>query len=123
VAAVAAGGALGATARFAVGRWVPWEAPAFPWATAMVNVTGCLLIGLVLGWLLASTGQPPWLRPFLATGVLGGYTTFSAFAVETVVLVDAGAVTTAALYVVGSLAVGLVAVRVGATVAQRAKGA
>jgi len=123
VAAVAAGGALGATARFGVGQLISWQPPGFPWATALVNVSGCLLIGGVLGWLLASAGQPAWLRPFIATGVLGGYTTFSAFAVESVVLVDSGAASTAAVYVASTVLLGLLAVRVGARAVQRLKGA
>jgi len=123
VAAVAAGGALGATARFGVGHLIPWQPPDFPWATALVNVSGCLLIGAVLGWLLASSGQPAWLRPFVATGVLGGYTTFSAFAAESVVLVDSGAVWTAVVYVASSVVLGLLAVRVGARAVQRLRGA
>jgi CrcB protein len=111
--AVAAGGALGAGLRWAVASWWPWRPPGFPWATVTVNVVGCLAIGVVLAWLLGSVGQPRWLRPFLATGVLGGFTTFSAFAVESVRLVDSGSWATALTYVVVSLVLGLVAVRVG----------
>jgi CrcB protein len=114
VLAVAGGGAVGAALRWGVGQWLPWHPPAFPWATATVNVVGCLAIGLVLGWLLTTAGQPRWLRPFLATGLLGGFTTFSAFAVETVRLLDDGAGSVALAYVAASLALGLLAVRVGA---------
>lgn len=118
VTAVAVGGALGAAARFGVDQALPWHPPQFPWATGIVNVSGCLAIGLVLGWLLTTAGQPPWLRPFLATGVLGGYTTFSTFSVETVRLVSAQASAVAVAYVLSSVVVGLALVRVGARAVQ-----
>ncbi|GAA4678250.1 fluoride efflux transporter FluC [Phytohabitans rumicis] len=104
LAAVAAGGALGAAARYGVG--LAW--PHFL-ATLVVNVTGCLLIGA-----LAELSPPHRLaRPFLGTGVLGGYTTFSTYAVETRTLLADGRPWTAAAYVVGTLIAALAAVQLG----------
>src|SRR3954463_13718444 len=82
--AAAAGGVLGALARWGIGAALPHDAGSWPWATLLVNVTGCALIGVLLAVLLARFPAHPWLRPFLATGVLGGYTTFSTFAVDAV---------------------------------------
>jgi fluoride exporter len=111
-AAAALGGVLGALARWGVSRALP-SPTGWPWATLLVNVTGCALIGVLLAVLLARFPAHPWLRPFLATGVLGGYTTFSTFAVDAVRLVDAGAVGTAAGYVAASVLGGLLAVVAG----------
>jgi fluoride exporter len=109
----ALGGALGALARWGVATALPSSAGAWPWATLLVNLTGCLLIGVLLAVLLARFPGSPWLRPFLATGVLGGYTTFSTFAVETVALLDAGRPATAAGYVAASVGGGVLAVVAG----------
>src|SRR3954453_9970879 len=86
----ALGGALGALARWGVAAALPSSPGGWPWVTLLVNLTGCLLIGVLLAVLLARFPSSHWLRPFLATGVLGGYTTWSTFAVETVALVDGG---------------------------------
>jgi CrcB protein len=112
-AAAALGGVLGALARWGVARALPSPTGGWPWATLLVNVTGCALIGLLLALLLARCPRHPWLRPFLATGVLGGYTTFSTFAVDVVELVDDGAVGTAVAYVAASVLGGLLAVVAG----------
>jgi CrcB protein len=111
--AAAVGGVLGALARWGVSRALPSPAGGWPWATLLVNVTGCALIGVLLAVLLARAPAHPWLRPFLATGVLGGYTTFSTFAVDAVRLVDDGAPGTAAGYVAASVLGGLLAVVTG----------
>lgn len=111
--AAALGGALGALARFGVARALPHPPGAWPWATLTVNVTGCLVIGVLLAVLLARFPGHPWLRPFLVTGVLGGYTTYSTFAVDTVQLADAGSWGTAAAYLVASVVGGVIAVVVG----------
>jgi fluoride exporter len=108
---VGLGGALGAMARFGVGRLL--GATAFPWATLAVNVLGGLLMGLLAGWLVARGGSEP-ARLFLGVGLLGGFTTFSAFSLETLLLIDRGEAGHAAAYVaasviasVGSVAAGL----------------
>ena len=103
---VAAGGAFGAGARWGVSEVVGTTTGGFPWATFTVNVVGCLLIGAATRRLVR--GSDLWLG--LVVGVLGGFTTFSAFAVETRGLVDAGRGGIALMYVGASLVVGLVAV-------------
>jgi CrcB protein len=102
---VAAGGAVGAWLRFAAGRMIG-PAP-FPYATLTVNVLGSLAMGLLAGW-LARNGQggEQW-RLLLGVGVLGGFTTFSAFSLEVVTLAQRGAMGQAALYIVLSLAGGV----------------
>jgi CrcB protein len=114
-AAAALGGVLGALARWGVAQALPSPAGGWPRATLLVNVTGCALIGVLLAVLLARFPGHRWLRPFLATGVLGGYTTFSTFAVDVVRLVDDGAVGTAVAYVAASVVGGLLAVVAGLT--------
>ena len=109
----ALGGALGALARWVLATVLPSSPGGWPWATMLVNLTGCLLMGVLLAVLLARFPASPWLRPFLATGVLGGYTTFSTFSVDTVALVDAGRPMLAAGYVVASVLGGVLAVVAG----------
>jgi CrcB protein len=111
--AAALGGALGALARWGVAEAVPGEPGAWPWATLLVNLLGCLVLGFLIGRVFDRSAGPPWLRPFLATGVLGGFTTYSAFAVETVQLAEAGRVGPAAGYVLASVAGGVLAAAVG----------
>jgi fluoride exporter len=116
----ALGGALGALARWAVAEALPTAAGGWPWATLLVNLTGCFLLGVLVAVLAARPREPGWVRPFLAVGVLGGYTTYSAFAVEVVDLVDDGAVALAAGYVVLSVVGAVTAVAVGALAGRRA---
>ena len=111
--AAAAGGVLGALARWSVGEALPADPGGWPWATLLVNLSGCLLLGLLVAALFPRHPDSPWLRPFLGTGVLGGYTTFSTFAVDTVTLTDAGAVATAVGYVVASVVGGVLAAVAG----------
>ncbi|SNS60265.1 CrcB protein [Geodermatophilus pulveris] len=110
----AVGGALGALARWGVGTALPHSPGGWPWATLLVNLTGCLLFGALAAALTARSPEPPWARPLLAVGLLGGYTTYSAFAVEAVGLAEAGAPALAAAYVLVSLLGGPVAVAAGA---------
>jgi CrcB protein len=109
----ALGGALGALARWAVTTALPHAPGAWPWATLLVNLTGCLAIGALLAVLLARFPASPWLRPFLAVGVLGGYTTYSTFAVDVVQLARSGRGLLAVAYVLASVLGGLVAVVLG----------
>jgi CrcB protein len=109
----ALGGALGALARWAVAEALPHSPDAWPWATFLVNITGCLIIGVFLAVLLARFPHSPWLRPFLAVGVLGGYTTYSTFAVDVVHLTEAGHPALAGGYVLASVTGGVAAVVVG----------
>jgi len=112
IAAIAIGGALGAPARYGIGEAVHVSPGTFPWATFAINVTGCLVIGLV-AVVLANRIEHPLVRPFLVTGFLGAYTTFSTFAVDVDVLGKDGHVGIAAAYVVASVAIGLAAVVTG----------
>lgn len=116
----ALGGALGALARWGVATALPHSPGGWPWATLLVNVTGCLLIGVLLAVLLARYPSSPWLRPFLATGVLGGYTTYSTFAVDTIALVDAGRPVLAVGYVLASVLGGVLAVVAGLLIGRAA---
>jgi CrcB protein len=85
-----------------------WWGTEFPFGTLIINVTGSLLMGVLVGWLAfkasATWSQP--LRLFVATGVLGGYTTFSTFSLETVLLIERNEIGMAAAYVAGSLVFG-----------------
>jgi CrcB protein len=109
----ALGGALGALARWAVTTALPHARGAWPWATLLVNLSGCLVIGALLAVLLARFPGSRRLRPFLAVGVLGGYTTYSTFAVDVVQLADAGRGALAAAYVLASVLGGVLAVVLG----------
>ena len=111
--AAALGGALGALARWALGQALPAGPGEWPTATLLVNLTGCLLIGVLLAVPAVRASDSPWLRPFLATGVLGGWTTYSTFAVDTVLLAGAGAWAAAAGYVAASVLGGVLAVAAG----------
>lgn len=115
VALVAAGAVVGSLLRFAVGLVATSVAGSggWPWATFAVNITGCLLMGLFLGRVRALGEVPAHATPLIATGFLGGLTTFSAFAEETVLLGEAGAGVLAVGYVVLSVLLGVGAVWAG----------
>jgi CrcB protein len=112
---VGGGGFLGSIARYLLGGLVLQAsgAPRFPLATLIVNVTGCLAIGIVAGMAERTSMFTPATRLFLITGLLGGYTTFSAFAFETSFLVREQAWASAALNVVAQVGLGLLAVWAG----------
>ncbi|RIV37071.1 fluoride efflux transporter FluC [Micromonospora radicis] len=116
LAAVAAGGVVGGLARH--GLTAAWPSPprGFPWATFVVNVSGCLLIGVLMVLVTEVWTAHRLVRPFLGTGVLGGYTTFSTYAVQVQQAVDAGAVRTGLLYLAGTLVAALAAVGAGMAV-------
>lgn len=113
VAAVAAGGALGAPARYAIGEATHVSAGTFPWPTFWINVAGSFALGVLLVLVVERFPPTRHVRPFLATGFLGAFTTFSTFAVETDVLAKDGHVAIAVTYAVVSLVAGLVAVFAG----------
>jgi CrcB protein len=119
---VAAGGALGAVARYGVGRWLP--ATAWPWGTLTVNLVGGLLMGLLTGWLAFRGGaQSESIRLFAAVGVLGGFTTFSAFSLETALMIERRQFAMAGGYAVASVVLSVAALFAGLMLARRAFGA
>lgn len=104
------GGGLGSAARYAATSAVGRAAgQAFPWGTLFVNVAGSLAMGIVIAWLARRSGGDATLRLLLATGFLGGFTTFSAFSLDAVSLYERGAVGSAALYVLASVAASIAA--------------
>jgi CrcB protein len=102
LAAVAAGGVLGAEARYALGVLLPHSADEWPWSTLLVNLSGCVLIGALMVVITELAYGHRLLRPFLGVGVLGGYTTFSTATVETLSLMSAGRPGAAVGYVVAT---------------------
>ncbi|HEX8469993.1 MAG TPA: fluoride efflux transporter CrcB [Brevundimonas sp.] len=123
---VAIGGALGSTARYGVGlaagRLFPGSA--WPYGTLTVNIVGGLVMGLVAGWLAARGGAgQESVRVFAAVGVLGGFTTFSAFSLETVQMIERRQIGLAVAYVAVSVVVAVAALFLGLLMARRAFGA
>jgi fluoride exporter len=118
VAAISAGGALGALARYGVGLALPHGSGSFPLGTFLINVVGCLLIGALIVVITEWTQAHPLVRPFLVTGILGGFTTFSTYAVDSEQLLATGRVGTAAAYVVGTLAAAVAATWTGIRLAR-----
>lgn len=109
------GAGIGGNARYWIGGWIGDRLGAtFPWGTFLVNVSGCLLIGLVSGLLLGVQDPLPW-RLLIVIGLLGGYTTFSSFSYETVNLLTEGSFRFAALNAFGSCAAGFAATWLGVT--------
>lgn len=103
---VAAGGALGSWLRFLVARAFSPMAGAFPWAALTVNVVGSFAMGLLAGWLARMGSHGEGWRLLIGVGVLGGFTTFSAFSLDFAVLVERGALGMAMTYVAASLIAG-----------------
>jgi CrcB protein len=117
--AIAAGGALGAVARWGLAEALPHDRDQVPWATLLTNVAGCFAIGALIIVLAAKRPDSRLLRPLLATGVLGGFTTFSTYVLDTRTLAAAGRPGPAAAYLLGTLVLGLVAVVAGIRVTER----
>jgi CrcB protein len=111
--AIALGGMLGTPARYAVGRVVHVAPTSFPWSTFVVNMSGSLVLGVLLTLIIERWPPSRYLRPFAAIGFLGAYTTFSTYTVETDLLLKDGQAGVALAYVLGSLFLGLVAVYAG----------
>jgi len=109
VLAIAAGGGLGAVARYLLaGRIAAVAAPAFPWGTFWVNVIGCTAMGVLAELMATRWSVSAEMRAFLTTGVLGGFTTFSAFALDAGLLAERNQTGLAAAYVIGSVLLSLV---------------
>lgn len=119
LATVALGGVIGSLGRFAVGTALPHQGGDFPWATLVVNVTGAFSMGLLVAYLVDRPGAHRLARPFVGVGLLGGWTTFSALAVDAVQLGHAGQEQAALVYVAATFLVGTLAVAAGSVLGQR----
>ncbi|KQO97761.1 fluoride efflux transporter FluC [Leifsonia sp. Leaf264] len=119
--AVFIGGIVGTGLRLSIDAALPHSTAQFPWSTLIINVTGALVLGLLVGALWKRPGLPHWVRAGLGAGVLGSFTTFSAVMVSVVGMSAADAVGAASVYLVASLVLGLAAafagLRVGSTLA------
>jgi fluoride exporter len=113
LAVISAGGAVGSAARYAVAEAIPHEPGKLAWSTFTVNVTGGFLLGLLMVFVLDVWPPSRYLRPFFGVGVLGGFTTFSTYMLDTHALLAAGEIIAALTYVLGTLVVGLAAVWLG----------
>jgi CrcB protein len=120
ILAVGIGGGIGAIARYLIGAvFLQRFGPGFPWGTFFINVTGSFLIGVIAQLALSRAfGITPTVRLFAATGVLGGYTTFSTFSLDTLTLVEDGAAPIALLYAAGSVFAGFFAAYLGQVIAR-----
>lgn len=116
--AVLAGGALGTLGRWWVGASLPAAGPGWGWATLTVNVTGALAMGLLVAWLSARMGHP-LVRPFAAVGLLGGWTTYSTFALDAHTVMDDQGVVSALGYVVTTIVLGVGASLAGLLIGER----
>jgi len=119
LAAIAAGGMLGASARLGIAWWLPTRPGRFPWSTWWTNLSGSFLLGLLLVVLLEGFAARRHLRPFLATGILAAFTTMSTYQVETALLLRDGHPVTGVAYGTLSLAVGIALAYAGTRVGRR----
>ena len=109
--AVASGGAVGATLRYAVSRLM--AGASFPWATLFVNISGSFLMGVLVAWLLAREPGSEALRAFAAVGVLGAFTTFSTFSLDVVTLIERKAYAAAGGYLSASVVLSILGLLAG----------
>jgi len=132
VVAVALGGVVGALLRAGVSTAIPHDQPSsWPWATFVVNLVGCLVLGVVLDvvdarhavWIVTRPRRARLARPFLASGLLGGFTTFSTFSVEAYRLASSGHAATAVAYAVSSAVLGVLLVLLGRRIGAQVAGA
>lgn len=115
---VFAGGGIGAVLRYQLGRFMthvlgPNVVTAFPWATLAANVIGGLSMGLLAGWLARHGSHGETWRLFIGVGLLGGFTTFSSFSLETMLLIERGQASTAAIYAIVSVLAALTGLYIG----------
>ena len=111
---VAAGGGAGAVLRYLLSQALSRPGVGWPWATFLANIAGGLLIGLLAGWLAFRAGaEGERVRLLLGVGVLGGFTTFSAFSWDALQLLQRGQTASAGIYILGSVVLSLAAVMAG----------
>jgi CrcB protein len=113
VLAIAAGGALGAPARYGIAQWIRVAPDGFPWATFWTNLSGAFVLAFFLTLVIERLPPTRYLRPFFAVGVLGSFTTFSTLAVETVLLIKGGHVALGVAYTLASVSAGLAVAYLG----------
>ena len=112
LAVVCVGGVLGALARYGAGRWWPTASGQFPWTTLWINVVGCALMGVLMVVVTDVLTAQRLVRPFLATGVLGGFTTFSTYALDIHALAAGGHAGRALAYLAATVVAAVAAVSV-----------
>ncbi|WHA39881.1 fluoride efflux transporter CrcB [Agrobacterium larrymoorei] len=111
---VALGGAIGSVGRYLVGVWgTRLAGPNFPWGTLTVNIVGAFFIGLMVEMIARRLDASAEMRVFIVTGIIGGFTTWSSFTLDAVVLFERGALGMSALYIMASLLVSFVAIFAG----------
>lgn len=114
IAVVAVGGAIGAAARYLIAGWVQsaaWEG--FPFGIFVVNISGALVMGILTELMALKWSVSLEMRAFLTTGILGGYTTFSTFSLDSALLIERGAYASAAFYMAGSAILSVLALFAG----------
>jgi CrcB protein len=112
--AVGIGGGLGALLRyFVAGAFQSAAWPGYPWGIFIVNITGGFVMGLIVELSALKINLSPEMRAFLTTGVLGGYTTFSTFSLDSVLLIERGNYGSAAVYIAGSTLLSILALFAG----------
>jgi len=116
---VALGGGFGAAARYLTTEWAGRRYGEFPYGTMIVNIAGSLLMGLVIGWLMTKAAGSDSLKLFLATGFLGGFTTFSAFSLDAMNLLEEKSYGGFAAYVGGSVIVAILALVIGLYISRK----
>lgn len=110
---VGVGGAIGSILRYLASLVIKTNNIGFPWATFIVNIVGCLIIGLLFGFTSRNPNFPNHLNLLLTVGLCGGFTTFSTFSKECIQLLQAGNHWICALYIVGSVVLGVIAAAIG----------
>jgi len=113
VLSVGVGGGLGALIRYFVAGWVQPAGAQFNWGIFIVNITGGLVMGLIVEASALKLNLSPEVRAFLTTGILGGYTTFSTFSLDSALLLQKGQYALAAGYIIGSVVLSIVALFCG----------
>lgn len=111
--AIGVGGGIGALARYYIAGWIQAASSSFPWGIFVVNITGGLLMGMLVEAGALKLNLSPELRSFLTVGILGGYTTFSTFSLDSVLLLQKGEYAQAAFYVIGSVMLSIMALVAG----------